>query len=120
MTACKEKVCAWCGLVFVPNRGGQKYCCEHCKHEAEKERYRLRNQTAGGPRKKAGKKQEGQPKELPLPMKEDAQMRDPFSERPAMNMPERFPQPRCKLERDVLEARKVGAKSYGYFMAGIY
>jgi hypothetical protein len=32
-------------------------------------------------------------------------------------MPSIIPKPRCKLERDVLAARKAGARSYGYYKA---
>lgn len=113
--ACKEKVCAWepCGRIFVPNVGGQKYCCEHCKHESDKLRYRERNATAGGPKKVKKAKVK---KTVPEKFEEDADMRDPISDKCDQNDPVYIPKPRCKLERDVLAARRAGM-SYGQYMA---
>ena len=117
--ACKEKECAQCGLIFVPNQGGKKYCCEHCKHEAEKARYRERNTTAGGPRKANGRKAKKVSKSV-LGKQEEEELRDLFYERQAMTMPERYPAPRCQLEQDSIDVMRTGAKSYGYYKAGAY
>ena len=63
---------------------------------------------------------EGLPEKRPDPhewAKEDETMKDPFGGRARETMPSIVPRPKCQLERDVLAARKAGARSYGYYKA---
>jgi hypothetical protein len=60
----------------------------------------------------------GRPERLPEEVtEEDNDMKVLDGSKTRETMPSIIPKPRCKLERDVLAARKAGARSYGYYKA---
>lgn len=130
-TVWHTKVCKWdpCGKTFKTQSKGQDYCCDACRAAAVSDRGKKKREAAA--EKRAAEKAKAPKKESAIMRvtspekkpeahawaKEDEDMRDPLRERARETMPSIVPKPRCKLERDVLEARKAGAKSYGYYKA---
>ena len=124
------KVCKWdpCGKTFETQSKGQEYCCDACRAAAVSDRGKKKRAAAAAeraaekakkPKKESTLMRVGPPEKIPEEhawAKED-DMRDPLKERTRETMPSIVPRPRCKLERDVLEARKAGARRYGYYKA---
>lgn len=121
-----KKVCPICGKEFETEIRTRAYCSDRCRWEAQKKRQK---QWAAEDKLRRALEEANTPKESALirveePVraphewaegKEDGMQK--FGEKARETMPSIVPRPRCKLERDVLAARKAGAKSYGYYKA---
>lgn len=122
------KVCALvkCGKTFETTNARQVYCCAACYEESRREAAAQRSKKRSEERKRAKAEpakesllmRVGRPERLPDEVtEEDNDMKVLDGSKTREPMPSIIPKPRCKLERDVLAARKAGAKSYGYYMA---
>lgn len=126
------KTCSWCGKAFTAKKSSQEYCCKECREAARAKK--LEQERLERKARRAAEKARGQEERPGLLMRiaepdkereahiwaketEGEDMKDPFGEKARETMPSIVPKPRCNLEKDVLAARRTGAKSYGYYMA---
>lgn len=46
------RTCNWCGKEFEPKYAQSRYCCNECRYEAEKDRWRERAKHKGYPHRR--------------------------------------------------------------------
>lgn len=126
------KTCPYCGKVFETVEKRQIYCCEEHRAAAARERAMQERAEARAEKEALAKQKKPEPQSALLHVDapegnreahiwaketEEKDMKGLDGAKARETMPSIIPKPRCKLERDVLAARKAGARSYGYYKA---
>lgn len=111
--------CERCGKEFVRARKNQRFCGAQCQAAWNRETKRkLKDEAPKEPEEPLLViLEEEAPQDVETEDEDMGELERMRGYRISANEPRIVPRPTCRLERDVLEARRAGAKSYGYYKA---